>query len=192
MPLQRPPPASRAEPPAARPRAANATARQLGPTERSHPSRSPRRTDPRIQPGGMKRDLCTPTPAKRKCGRPARSPGRPRSNQRSASSPGCPADLRSRDSREVALRRHLGCRADPRTRAGREAGWPEPGCSATRSRAQISGTLRISRFDWRSDRTGVELPHGQPYGEDPQVARVREEVLAVPGAHARQAERGLA
>ena len=32
--------------------------------------------------------------------------------------------------------------------------------------------------DWRNDRTRVELPHGQPDGEDPQVARTREEVLA--------------
>ena len=32
--------------------------------------------------------------------------------------------------------------------------------------------------DWRNDRMRVELPHGQPDGEDPQVARTREEVLA--------------
>ena len=32
--------------------------------------------------------------------------------------------------------------------------------------------------DWRNDRTRVELPHGQPDGQDPQVARTREEVLA--------------
>src|SRR5439155_1713285 len=32
--------------------------------------------------------------------------------------------------------------------------------------------------DWRNDRTRVELPHGQPDGEDPQEARTREEVLA--------------
>jgi hypothetical protein len=36
---------------------------------------------------------------------------------------------------------------------------------------------------------GVELSHGQPDGEDPQVARLREEVLAAPGEHARHAER---
>jgi hypothetical protein len=36
---------------------------------------------------------------------------------------------------------------------------------------------------------GGELSHGQPDGEDPQVARLREEVLAAPGEHARHAER---
>jgi hypothetical protein len=61
--LQRPPPASRAQPHAARPRAANPTTRQLGATRRRQPQRSPRRTDPRIQPGGMKPDLCTPQAA---------------------------------------------------------------------------------------------------------------------------------
>jgi len=40
---------------------------------------------------------------------------------------------------------------------------------------------RIRRFDWRNDRTGVELPHGQPDGEDSQVAAVGEEVLAAAG-----------
>jgi hypothetical protein len=61
--LQRPPPASRAQPHAARPRVANPTTRQLGATRRRQPQRSPRRTDPRIQPGGMKPDLCTPQAA---------------------------------------------------------------------------------------------------------------------------------
>jgi hypothetical protein len=48
------------------------------------------------------------------------------------------------------------------------------------------------RFGWRNGRTGVGLPHGQPDGEDPQVARAREEVLAAPGAEARQVETDLA
>jgi hypothetical protein len=39
---------------------------------------------------------------------------------------------------------------------------------------------------------GVELSHGQPDGEDPQVAWLREEVLALPGEHARHARKGLA
>jgi hypothetical protein len=51
---------------------------------------------------------------------------------------------------------------------------------------------QLRRFDWRNDRRGVELPHGRPHGEDPQVARAREEVLAAPGAEARHAERDLA
>jgi hypothetical protein len=46
--------------------------------------------------------------------------------------------------------------------------------------SQLVSTVPSSvwRFDWRNGRTGLGLPHGQPHGEDPQVARAREEVLA--------------
>jgi hypothetical protein len=50
----------RTRPAAARRRTSNAATRQLGPTRRRRTSRSPGRPDPRIQPRGMKPDLCTP------------------------------------------------------------------------------------------------------------------------------------
>jgi hypothetical protein len=53
---------------------------------------------------------------------------------------------------------------------------------------QYLGAFR--RFDWRNDRTGVGLPHGQHHREAPQVAGAREEVLAAPGAEARHVESG--
>jgi hypothetical protein len=64
--------------------------------------------------------------------------------------------------------------------------WKSISRAASLRRGSTSGV-----FNWRDDRGGVELPHGRPHGEDPQVARAREEVLAAPGAEARHAERDL-
>src|SRR5207244_2376443 len=56
----------------------------------------------------------------------------------------------------------------------------EPDASAAPTVVRASGieVMNPTPVDWRNDRTRVELPHGQPDGEDPQVARTREEVLA--------------
>src|SRR5512132_2171828 len=63
--------------------------------------------------------------------------------------------------------------------------------SRCRSSQLVSTVPRsIWRFDWRNGRTGVGLPYGQPHGEDPQMARAREEVLAAPGAEARHVRNG--
>jgi len=53
-PLQPTPPTPRAQPHAAQPGAANTSRHQLGPSSQHHPSRSPRRPHPRIQPRRMK------------------------------------------------------------------------------------------------------------------------------------------
>jgi hypothetical protein len=67
------------------------------------------------------------------------------------------------------------------------AKWGAAECSARRPQRasaplirQGSGRPTAEGHD-EEDRRGVESPHGRPYGEDPQVARARQEVLATPG-----------